>query len=368
MAFTAINGIVFSQMQTIQFNNKKMLFDDGRELPAEKAFMVTTDAGSMTALIKMQISNGVFEKNKILFESSWKRKDDDKATVAALPNHYKLRSGNDFFIRFLYFRKVKENERTQIRSMLEQTAESLIRSTVQLKDNRFAFSISPSELYVSLNSIIEEGMVNYETKTGVTKPKFSGVMENMLRSLVKTRTKTDSLGVVNDEQFMLLLSQAQNEIEMITNQYVYVLEENITIPDYPVERKRNQLALNIGYAGVYNKGGFSDLDYLSGPYAGVSFPLGNRVFSGRFWNNASISAGIFLKDFVLSDSVKNSGPVVKKPLYAALGYRLFDYLKIHAGAAILEEKSNIKSNKSIFIKPFIGLSFEFNLWLGVGKN
>ncbi len=368
MVLLAICSGLFSQMQTVQLNDKKLQFDDGRELPAEKAFIITGEAADMIAMIKMQISMGDFKRSKNLYEVSWKRNENDNSSVAILPNHYKLRSGNEYSFQFLYYVKMKETEHRQIVRMLENTAKALLVSNIKIDDDKVRLLVSHSDLFYSLNDIIEDGMVNYETRSGISSPVFSGVVENMLRTLTKVKIKEEQTDASSVPIVASLINQVNSEIEMIANDYQYVLRESLIIPDYPVERKQNTLALNIGYAGVYNSGSFSDLDYVSGPYAGVSFPLGNRVFSGRFWNNSSISAGVFLKNFKISDTIEASGPVIDRPLYAAFGYKIFKFLKLHAGAVVLEENMKMNTSKSVYLKPFVGLSLEVNLWLGMGQK
>ncbi|MEO5648651.1 MAG: hypothetical protein ABIR03_01865 [Ginsengibacter sp.] len=368
-AFMAASAIAFSQMQTVQLNSKKMVFNDGGDLPAAKAFIITTDVRKTTGMIKMQIFDGTNFKNKPLNESDWKRNPDVNSSVAILPNHYKLRGGRDYTFRFLYYRELKENERSQIREMLNETVRIFVKTNIRQKEDRYKFLSNPSDIYNSLNGILKEGMVNYETKAGTRITSFSTIVENILRVMVKTKLVTDSTGTVKNDALQLLTGQLENEIEMVANSYQYVLDDEAALKNYPVEKTINTLALNVGYAGIYNNGNFDNLDYFSGPYAGVSFPLGKRAFSGRFWNNTSISAGIFLQDFKVSDSVKISGPIIEKPIYAALGYRVFDFLKFHAGAAILEEKnSGANGGSSVMVKPFIGLSIELNLWLGIGEK
>jgi hypothetical protein len=368
-AFLAASTIAFSQMQTVQLNSQKMVFNDGGDLPAAKAFIITTDVRKTTGMIKMQIFDGTNFKNKPLNESNWKRNSDVNSSVAILPNHYKLRGGRDYTFRFLYYRDLDQNERSQIREMLNETVTAFVKTNIQQKENKYKFLSNPSDIYNSLNGILKEGMVNYETKTGSRITSFSTIVENMLRVMVKTKIVTDSTETVKNDPLQLLTRQLENEIEMVANSYQYVLDDEVALKNYPVEKTNNTLALNVGYAGIYNNGNVNNLNYFSGPYAGVSFPLGKRAFSGRFWNNASVSAGIFLQDFKVSDSVKVSGPVIEKPIYAALGYRIFNFLKFHAGAAILEEKNGGSSGgNSVMVKPFIGLSIELNLWLGIGNK
>ncbi len=368
IALLTISTTLPAQMQTIKLNSQKLQFDDGRALPAEKSFIVNGDAGALVGMMKMQVSTKDFAKDKIVYETTWQRKIDDKTSVAVLPNLYKLKSGNEYFFRFLYYRKIMEVEKAQIKLMLKTTAKTLLESNIQAKDRSYKLLASPEDLYYSLNAVIEEGMVNYETKSGFAKPHFSGVIKDRLRTLSRIKISSDTANASTDNMFTSLLDQVNNEVDMIANNYQYVLNDVVTIPDYPVERKQNSLALNVGYAGVYNSGEFNNIDYFSGPYAGLSFPLGNRVFAGRFWNNSSISAGIFLKNFETTNNVEVSGPIVKKPLYVAYGYKVFNYLKLHAGAAVLEDTKFNNNTTSVYLKPFIGLSLEVNLWLGFDKK
>lgn len=367
-AFLFYNLSAIGQSQTVQFNANKLLFDNGAALPHEKSFLVTTDATPGVALIKMQVSNIDFKRDRILSESIWSRNEGNTESTAVLPNSYKLRGGQDYNFRFLYYRKIAESERSQIVSMLQTTAATLLRSNIQLKDGRYRFSTSPSELFKLLNESLKDGMVNYEAKNGIVIPNFSGIVENALRTMAHAKATDNPQNNNAGDMLAVLIKQVDNEIEMITNSYYYVLDNSVVVSNYPVEKTQNTLALDIGYAGIYNSGEFNNLDYFSGPYAGISLPLGNSVFSGRFWSNASLSLGVFLQDFKVSDSIKVSGPVVDRPLYAALGYNVFRYLKIHAGAAVLEERNSFSGTKSVYVKPFVGLSLAINLWLGFNKK
>ena len=126
--------------------------------------------------------------------------------------------------------------------------------------------------------------------------------------------------------------------------------------------------LNFGYAGIYESGGVSDLKYYSGPFAGVSFPLGNRVYNSNFLSNTSISAGVFLKNFETSELNKVSGPVVGLPIYVSAGYRMLRFIRLQAGVTILEETDHITDSKSVYLKPFVGISIEFRMWLGLDSK
>ncbi len=252
----------------------------------------------------------------------------------------------------------------QIREMLETTAQTYLQTNIQRRGNRYIFQNSPAQIYNSLNTILSEGMQNYEIRPGTAEPRFSGIIENMLRNLTRVRTGSDGS---SETDMDALLRQIGNEVTMLSNSYEFVIEDVVIIMNYPTERRTSALAVNVGYGGVYDSGNFSDLSYFSAPYVGIDLPLGNRVFAGNFWGNTSIAAGVFLSKFENTNTRVVSGPIIDLPVYASLNYRTLRFLKLQAGATLLEEQDLINDNKSIFVRPFVGLSLEFNVWLG-GSN
>jgi hypothetical protein len=352
----------------VQLNARQLQFDNGKALPAEKSFLISAEVPSSIEFVKMQLSNLGFDRNKILFESVWSRKTEDKGTVAILPNNYKLKSGREYNFRFLYYRKLQETERLEINTMLATSMQSYLNSNIQFKDNRYVFLKSPRDIYSSLNSILSEGMVNYEISQGGAAPKMSGIIENILENLAKEKINPDTTGINFTNRYESLIQQLNNEVSIISNYYQYVMKDQVTVLDYPTENLMNTLAINAGYAGIYNSGGLSELEYFSGPFAGISFPLGNRVYNSGFLTNTSVSAGVFLKNFETQELNKISGPIIGLPMYVSLGYRVLKFIRLQAGVTILEETDHITESKSVYLKPFVGISLEFQLWIGLDSK
>jgi hypothetical protein len=352
--------VSYAQIQTIQMDPLYMHFDNGRALPAEESFIIHAPVQEHIQMVKMQISNREFERN-VLYENVWMRKNGENIETAILPNFFILRPGSDYNIRFLYYVKISETERRQIADMLETTAVTFLQTNIQQRGNRYDFQNSPAQIYSSLNTILSEGMKNFQTRPGAAEPRFSGIVENMLRTLSRVRNVDDGSTETNLD---VLLRQISNEIAMLSNSYEFVIEDVVTIMNYPTERKTSALAVNVGYGGVYNSGNFSDLSYYSAPFVGIDLPLGNQVFAGSFWGNTSISAGVFLSKFENTNSRVVSGPIIDLPIYVSLNYRTFRFLKLQAGATLMEEKDLLNDTSSLLVRPFVGLSIEFNIWLG----
>jgi hypothetical protein len=84
-------------------------------------------------------------------------------------------------------------------------------------------------------------------------------------------------------------------------------------------------------------------------------------------NNLSISSGVFISgnmENALNERI--SGPI-DRPIYVGLGYNFFRVIRLNAGGTFITTEKLSGSNVNSF-QPFVGLSAEFNLWLGIGKK
>ncbi|MDX5478184.1 MAG: hypothetical protein LPJ98_06965, partial [Cyclobacteriaceae bacterium] len=74
---------------------------------------------------------------------------------------------------------------------------------------------------------------------------------------------------------------------------------------------------------------------------------------------------VFLQNFESSQGDKISGDLVGIPVYAGLGYRMFQVFRLNVGAVMLNFEQANTSVSNTHIQPFAGISIEFNLWLGL---
>src|SRR5699024_7527997 len=150
-----------------------------------------------------------------------------------------------------------------------------------------------------------------------------------------------------EQQQQQLLQAALSEVEPYMSGRIAVLEDVREKTRYPTEETSRSLALNVGYGGVYLSGEWGNIDYDAAPYAGVSFPLGDRSFSS-FWGNTSLSVGVFLQNFKDKEGNKITGPVVGLPYYLGLGYNFLHVMRLQAGvvATSTKEVSNIQNVKT----------------------
>ena len=133
----------------------------------------------------------------------------------------------------------------------------------------------------------------------------------------------------------------------------------------------NVIGVNVGYAVAFLGGTWDNQRYGTAPYAGISLPLGNFRRS-PFMNRLAISAGILLTDVKDQNAQTYTGAYIPRPVYLGLGYKFFDFVRLNAGAVLFDQNGTSSGGSAVStnvnVRPFVGLSADFSLWIGVGNR
>jgi hypothetical protein len=360
--------VAYAQPASVFVDFQKQLFDDGKPLPVDENFIIRGNVQEKISFMNVSLLKKAYKQDKPLHIARWVRSDDHVGNTFVVPINFRLHSGGAYTFVFEKYRKITEYERFELTDMLKVSIQTYILSSIEKINDRYYFKDSPMAPYLVMNDILEKGLANFENKLHERPAGFSAIVENLLLMITQTNLKKKQ--VVDEEVYsegplLELVKQAFNEIDMITNAYDYVLDERLIIKDYPVEHDPYLVAVNVGYAGAYYQGMKEDAEFLSGLYAGITFALGKR----GFWSDASFSTGVFIKNFQLEGDSVLSGPLVKRPIYAAFGYGFLNFLRVHAGAVIMNEKENKDTNKGrVLVRPMLGISAELNILMGRKKR
>jgi hypothetical protein len=195
--------------------------------------------------------------------------------------------------------------------------------------------------------------------------KFNVVRNSGDSLLTQEEVKARYANRLMDEVQQVVLGEVDNYLSL---DFVK-LSDSFVIPNRITERAQTVLPLFVGYGGVYLGGSLKNLEYDSQPYAGLSFPLGRGTES--HYGRTSFILGIFLSNLKDAAGGTVTGPIVDRPVFAGLGFRIYDFLNFNAGVvATSTEKQTIADVKTenIELRPFIGLNAQFNLWLGLNKK
>ncbi len=374
----------FAQYKAVNFDYEKNYFNQGQALPAEDYFMVSGNVNNGIDLVEVEVHrSGKIEKNNPLYATTWKRSFNNTGQTFELPMNYKLRGNSEYDFVISTYRKASQTEKDNLQQILNSSLDAYVDGVISIERRRLAINKPTGSMVEDLNDIVRSGTQFYVNKINFNFPGFSDIVKNKIKQLKEAKlrgglfnfskkeadTRRDARRMYGEKLVGELKTALHTELEQMINTEMMVLSDKKEVRDYPTEKTRNVLAINAGYGGVYFSGGLNDLAYDSAPYVGLSFPLGKAAMSKTFWRNTSISAGVFLEDFTDEYGNQVTGPIFGRPYYLGLGYRAFQFIRINAGATFLENAANTTIDVSnISVKPFVGISAEINLWMGLGNG
>ncbi|MFC5624686.1 hypothetical protein [Algoriphagus winogradskyi] len=367
-----------AQVTTVNLDLITGKINGGKPLPTEEEFYIQGSIPEKIEMVKLLIYPSK-KTDKAGYTYFWKAPfgydDLSYHLLVADP----LRSNTDYYLEFGYYQKAGADQITEVRSLIHQNIKTYLSTVTTIKKGGIKFSESDEVLINNLSKIVEQGAYYFELPNGEKFPGFSDITKAKLEQRGKLKMGKAKYNVTG-------MSEADNARALFADEYITDLENILfsevdqylspnmlvrvnenTFDSYPTEKTANSLPINVGYGAISLSKGLPDQEFVTSPYAGISFPLGNRTFA-RFMNNMSISTGFFLSNKMENQlGEKISGPVLDRPIYVGLGYNFFRFIRLNAGGTfITTEQLSGQSAKSF--QPFVGISAEFNLWLGIGNK
>ncbi|MGB0930090.1 MAG: hypothetical protein ACPGVB_04905 [Chitinophagales bacterium] len=368
--------IAQNQTATVIYHYERNSFNENQALPAETFFNLNGSIDTQTELVTFCIHRvGKIPKNKALFSTQWTRPSGNSLEVFSLPVKYKLRGGHNYDFEIVYYSAISQEERNYVKTKVFEALDSYIGSINIVEKRNIVLLKSPKQIVNDLNAIAAEGMSIYKNDTGLEFDGFSDIVLDKLKQIDNAKLKKGKFLFLGGkkkearnqyaEQLLDELRQiVHNESEQYLNVRLLKPYNTRTVLDYPVEKTRKELAIDVGYGGVYLDPDFSDKDTQFSPFVGVSFPLARAAFA-PFLANTSLSVGILLDKFKDKEGTTMRGLLVKRPVYAALNHRLFQFIWLNAGVAVIDKDNSEHFRdlqvKDLKLQPFVGVSAKINL-------
>lgn len=371
---------LLAQYEQVQFDYAQAYFNNGQPLPAESRMIFTGNIEPSIALVEIQLFRGKdSKKNRTLYQAAWKRVPGDQAGSFRVPFNQPLKGNTDYDFRFIYYRPVTDAERQDLRRSLHQALDSYLDQSVTHSGQKIKLTRGAGIILHDLETIVSEGLTYYRTLSGVDFSGFSDITRRGLDNLTKQVLPEDLPGSTLPANFgplNTLKSLLHTEVDQVLNASLVVQQDVREVSSYGTEAGRRTLALNVGYGGVIFDASRDNFSYDASPYVGISFPLANRRMGGTFLSNTSLSLGVFVNNFTDPEGETVTGPIFGRPYFLGLGYNFFRFIRLNVGATAIEQQgsSNIGSGNAAFdasaisLRPFIGLSAEIDLWLGLREK
>jgi hypothetical protein len=377
---------LFAQYETVVFNYDRMYFNEGQPLPAEKPFILTGSVGKDVAMVEVAIYGSSDTSKEPLFVNSWKRRPGNPENRFVVPMNYPLRGNDKYTFLINFYEAASAMQQQQLLHQLNSALHAYIDQSYVVSRSSVVLHKHPRNMRSDMNAIVHQGLGLYRSQINYRFDGFSDIVLDKLDQINSMRLRRARRNIVATEgessealrlkyaqdQVEALKSLVSQEIAQFANAPLHALTDTRKITDYASQKTRNVLALNVGYGGVYYSGGFDDFSSATAPYAGISIPFGRAPFNSPFWTKSSLSAGVFLRNLDFGDDNEATGPLVKRPIYLALGYRALPFVRVHAGATVLQSSQASTSISDfnldrLYVRPFIGLSLELNLWMDINR-
>lgn len=368
----AFSTTLIAQDQEMPYNIAQSNFGNGAPLPSEESFTVTGPIGEEITLVSFTLySKNDGMDDSPLFENYWKKSfADDGGSSFYIPVSYKLKGGDAYNISISYYKKINQDEYDYIAQSLNIYLGAYIDQHTQLTHDKIKLLKRPSEMVSDLNDIVKSALLNYRVENNYRFNGFSDLVLSNLEAIRKNKLDEDKDGQVRENYFVNTVENLKRllsyEVANHLNHGLYTLSDTRFIKEYPTEKTRNIITLHAGYGGVYFDGKIDDLSYGNGGFAGITFPLGKKAFTSKFWSSTAVVGGVYFSNFKDRNDQEISGPLIQRPLYLGVGYKIFEFVRLTGGVAFLEAKEtagqfdNLGSN--VFMRPYIGLQADLNFW------
>lgn len=378
-----LSGSLLAQYQAVTYDHEKVVFGENQPLPAESHIMLQGTVQPHIGMVEVDILDQKGKDNRLpLYTNTWRRADGSNKDQFMLPINFRLKSSSAYDVRINYYTPIGNPERQVLDSVLNGYIELYLEQAIGINRNSLELKQNERQIMRSLNTIVYKGFKLYRNRTNRPFDGFSDLVRLKLQQIKSTSLHKGKV-VFQDQDKQgakvafrkKLLTELRQMLRTELNQYLnlkwYKLVDSQYINDYSTEKGRRTIALQGGFGGAYISGTTQNLVIGAAPFVGLAFPLSNRPAHSKFLNNLSVTLGVFVLDFQGANNNVISGPIFKRPTYVGLSYKLFRFVHLNAGATFLEDASTAGQlsgiERRVFIRPFIGVSAQVDLWLDFSK-
>ncbi len=373
----------FAQYKGVSFDEERSVFNENQPLPSESSIMLRGQANSNIHIINLEILDPKGkEDRKPLYSNRWKRTRGDNTAYFLLPINYPLKGNSTYDISIQYYQPATPEELTKLHLSLKQYIYTYLEQVISIQKNSLKLQKNTKQVVADLDRIVKHKFVDYQNYMNKD---FEGFSELILQKLKQVSTTNLSKGIAlfqhqekkeaktsyRDKILAELKELIRIELDEYTNLEWFKMVDKKYIDNYYTQKIKRTIAIQGGFGGVYLGNNNANIALGAAPYIGLAFPLSNQHSRNKFLSNMAINLGVFLTDFTTNNNQIVSGPIVKRPTYIGLSYKIFSFININAGATFLENATTAGQlsglGNKVYIRPFVGISAQVNLWADFSK-
>jgi hypothetical protein len=375
----------YGQRKIVVIDPDSRKMNQGNALPAQTYFDLQVPVSNEIGIIQVQIHKGRSENN-LVEKTSWSRPMNFRSNLAEIPVDIQLKSNTSYTFDVTIYSLLNDSDKVHLHAIVRQNISNYLNAAYETTDKGITAARKSDQVLNDLNSIVVRSLkdlkslrdTRFEGFSDIVKLKLLQVdnarLSNAVYNIDKRNTDTLSTDTtVKADYAVQLMEELESIIVSEIDNYLDTdfvkLYDKLVIRNQVTERTQTVLPLFIGYGAVYLGGNVDNLEYDARPYAGFSIPFGRG--NGAWFSRTSFVLGVFINNFKDADDNVITGPVVDRPVFAGLGFRIYDFIHFNAGVVATstakQNLSNIKT-ENIDLRPFVGINAQFNLWLGLNKK
>lgn len=378
-----ISNAIFAQYKGVTFDYEKVVFGENQPLPAEAHIMLQGVVKPEIGLVELDILDPKGKKNRLpLYSNKWKRSKGNVKNIFLLPINFKLKGSAEYDINIKYYAAINQAERDTLTSILNEYMFNYLEQVIIVNRNTLSLQQNERQIMRSLNGIVYKGLSMFRNRTDTDFEGFSDLIKFKLKqisnaslskgkALFQEEEAAEAKVAYRDKLLSELRKMIRSELKQYMNLEWFKMIDNKYIDNYSTEKSKRTIAIQAGFGGAYLSGTTNNLAIGASPFVGFAFPLSKRSTQSKVLNNLSITFGVFLLDFQGANNTVVSGPIFKRPTYIGLSYKIFRFVHFNAGATFLEDATTAGQlsgiEKRVYIRPFIGVSAQVDLWLDFSK-
>lgn len=381
--FLVLSNNTSAQYKGVTFDYEKVVFGENQPLPAEAHIMLQGNVKPEIGIIELDVLEPKGKDKRLpLYSNKWKRSKGNTKTTFLLPINFKLKGSSEYDFNIKYYAAVSPKELDTLTNVLKNYLFTYLEQVIIINRNTLSLEQNERQIMRSLNKIVHKGLSMFRNRTDIDFEGFSDLIKFKLKqistaSLAKGKVlfqeedKANAKVAYREKLIQELRQMIGSELNQYMNLEWFKMIDNKYIDNYSTEKSKRTIAIQAGFGGAYLSGSTSNLAIGASPFVGFAFPLSKRSNQSKVLNNLSITFGVFLLDFQGANNTVVSGPIFKRPTYVGLSYKLFRFVHFNAGATFLEDATTAGQlsgiEKRVYIRPFIGVSAQVDLWVDFSK-
>jgi|GEM_PF-3087466 len=361
-----LSSALNAQYKNIFFNAENRYFDSGQPLPAEQYMMISGFVSDSVEMVSVNFSKLNKTASSTVYENYWKRTPGTTPVLFEVPVNFALRGSRRYDITIEFYERADSANVDSLYSAVLGLVSDYVEANISKHKGKVKLSKSPKYFVEELNALVADTSSVYKHKRSFGFEGFSAFVHDELDNLKGSKIRP---GENLTEIKASILSLVEKEVRRFIDYDLLLLSGEILMEQYPVEKTPNIVSLNAGYGLTLPKQ-YDGIRNSSSPFIGISVPLSNRQYTPAIWKNTAISFGISLRNYQDKEGNKVTGPILRRPMYFALGYKVLKVVRINVGGQLLsvDVDGEAAPLENLKFDPFFGISAEFDVWIGVGRK